>query len=380
MSRPIRFLLSALILALAPILLIQGLANASEPSDPKGPFPQWNAFWLAEMSSAMLQVEQTATGIDVRVLDTGIEMARESFAAEPLATNALFVLAVDRRAEGDLDAMQAILNGADALDKRNRHIGALRLEQAALSGELQRTFAVVNRLATTHPSLTSDFVRPLVAALNETDAVPILQDALDRKPVWGRHFWTAVPRDQAILLKMYELRQLTDSGTTLETDARMLAALAAVGLYDEAFDFWPHVSDESADFGFVANSSFPPFGWQVTTTGDRAMSARGDGRFEIYVQNDTAGELARQLVRLEPGEYVFSARITPLSDAEKITARLDCVEEEDPEGAGEPLDDPAVLRASNSCSIYWLVLNGDAWDRRNPLRVDISQMRFSPEG
>lgn len=375
MSRFARFGLTALALLAAPFLLVQGMANAHNPLSPAY---GWNGFNLAQLSMGRLQVDETANGgFPMAVREGGAELARKAFAREPLAGDALFVLAIDQGAGANPEAVNAMLEGAYALDKRNRNIGALQLQQAALTGDITQTFGIIDRLATLYPALKSDFVAPLTLALSDPASLAPLQTALEGDPVWSEAFWLAVPRDAQRVSTMYALRQQIDNGTSAQSDAALLAELAKQELYGPAFDFWAQISDQQQNLlGFVMDDAFPPFGWELTASGERAMSKRGDTRFEAYVQNDTSGELARQLLHLQPGLYQFSASITPESQAANITVDLQCVTGETGVAASQPLNEAVRWYISSACETYWLVLSGSAWNSSNPLRVTIEDMQF----
>lgn len=377
MSRVIRLILVTASLLAAPVLFLQGEANAGKP----GPAFGWNGFNLANLSRGSLRVAATENNVSMQVDDAGLALARRAFAAEPLATDALFVLAAKARSEGDDAAMVTFLEGANTLDKRNRNIGALQLEQAALSGDLEAAFALVDRLATVYPRLTGDFVRPLVAALGEEDAVPVLADALRKAPVWAEEFWRAVPPDPTLVSRMFALRQIVSVGTTPKSEADLLAGLVAQGRYDESFAFWDEVAGGADNpFAFVDGTDFAPFGWDLETSGERAMSTRGEGLYDVYVQTETSGTLARQLLRLPAGDYRLTANITPRGDAAAITAALSCADDNRQIGEPQPLEDAAIWTVSGSCSAYWLELKGDGWERRDALRANISDMQFQKVG
>lgn len=377
MSRAVRFFLVAAFIVAAPVLFLQGQANAGKP----GPSFGWNGYNLATLAMGGLRVEQSGSSVSMVVDDRGLALARRAFAAEPLASDALFIMAINERAAGDQARMQGILDGANALDKRNRNIGALQLEQTVLAGELQDTFSIVDRLATVHPRLTDDFVQPLVGALAQEDAVPVLAAALQEGPIWAEAFWKAVPAEPQLVSRMFDLRQLADAGTTPESDAALLAGLVAQGRFGESFAFWDQVAGASDNqFGFVDSVQFAPFGWELETSGERAMSARGEGRYEVYIQTETSGSLGRQLLRLPAGSYSFTADIAPRGDAAAIRASLICADSNEAIGNAQPLDEAASWTVSGSCSAYWLELDGGAWDRRDAMRATISDMRFQAEG
>ena len=376
MSRVTRLFLAIVCLLVAPLVFFQSQANAGNP----GPLFTWNGYNLADLAMGGLRVQQSGNNLTMAVDEPSLNMARRAFAAEPLASDALFVLASHERAEGNEDRMGGFVEGANILDKRNRNIGALQLEQTIRSGELEQTFAIVDRLATVHPRLTGDFVQPLVAALVQEEAIPILANALSGDPQWAQAFWKAVPAQPLLVSRMFDLRQNVSNGVTDESDAALLAGLVAQGRYEESFAFWDQVAGSGSNsFGFVDGVDFAPFGWELESSGERALSARGEGRYDAYIQTETSGLLGRQLLSLPAGAYSFSAEITPRRDAESIDASLICADNDVAVSEGQNLDSAASWTVSGNCSAYWLELSGGAWDRRESLRVTISEMRFQAE-
>jgi len=369
-----RLLLSALIALTAPVLLAQGLAGAQIVPGPVA----WNGFWQANLSLGYLQLEQADGQLKMSVRDGGAAAASKAFGQEPLASDALFVLAADYRTKGELEKMQQVLNLGASLDKRNRNLGALQLEQAAMAGDIPETLAILDRLAITNPKLTSEFVRPLTAALDDASALPLLQTTIEQGPVWREAFWGSIPASATGVANMYALRRLTDAGTTPDTDAKLLAGLAGAGLYAEALAFWDeNYGGEANPTAFLATGDFAPIGWKMVSSGERAFASSGPGQFDIYILDQTFGELARQLVRLERGSYRLSARITPIDDAKAIEATLRCATSEADGFEPETLEKPIEWAVDGSCSTYWLVLSGSAWDRRTPLNSTMSQIQFA---
>jgi hypothetical protein len=377
-SRAARFGLVLVVLLLAPLLLIQGLAQASVPL---GPGREQNGYFRALQALSRMELRQSGQSVTMQVTDSAAKLAREAFVREPYAADALFVLAAHLRQLGEPRKMTAVIDGAYALDKRSRSIGVLQLEQAVAAGDLKRTFATVGRLSTIYPSLKQSFVQPLIGELGRDGVATIMLAELEKNPVWATDFWTSVPADPAIVEQMYRLRLATSAGTTANSDGHLLAALVASGLYDEAFAFWSSLADGQVDpHAFVAGDDLPPFGWKATIQGDRSMTSRGGGEgYDIYVQSDTSGELGRQLLRLPPGEYSFAASVVPAGEAENVSVRLQCADAEQPLGSAQPLDQAAKWSVRDGgCAAWWLILEGSAWNSRQSLRATISDMRFGP--
>ena len=373
MKRLWRIVPSLFALVLAPVLLLQGLANARVTPA----LIEYNPFWLAELSTALLAVEQSQEQAVVRSTERAVAMARSSFAREPLASDALFVLALEKGEQGDGELL-AFTDLAASVDKRNRNLGALQLEQAASAGQFARTFAIIDRLAVVHPKLTMVFVRPLTRVLSQPELLTALHKALERAPTWGPAFWSQVPGQAEGIEGMYRLRQMTDVGTSPESDARLLSGLAGKSLYDDAFAFWSQLHGENADrTGFIEGTENPPFGWKLTSDGDRSMFEDGPNRYNIFINGQSDGELARQLVRLDPGQYAFSATVSPSEQAKNIDVTLQCAVGKGNERQVRPLTATARWSVSSACRYYWLILGGSAWESRTAIRAEIAGIRFS---
>ncbi|MEO5705954.1 MAG: hypothetical protein ABIT10_13265 [Alteraurantiacibacter sp.] len=379
MNRVVRTALVPILLLLGPLLLFQGQANSFTPS---GPWLAKNGFNLADIARAGLRVRQangvTTLGVESNALDS----AREAFVREPLATNALFVLAVDERAANPGRGRQDLLDAAAALDKRNRFLGALQMEQFSRSGDFASTFALIDRLARIYPDLTTEFVQPLVQSLRQDDALDVIAEALDSEPGWANSFWRSVPSDRLLVGRMLALRLRTSKGTDNASDGALLAGLAAAQMFDEAFAFRDSLQGGApagtgpAGTGFVPVGGVAPFGWQTEASGERSLSQRGDNGYEIFVQQGTNGELGRQLLRLAPGRYTFSAAITPLSAAENITARLQCATATSIVTPSQPMTRRVTFSVPATCRTWWLVLGGNAWAVSGGVRSTIADMRF----
>lgn len=369
-----RLLLCVAVLSLAPFLFLQGLANARAAPGPV----DWNGFWKADVAQNFLEAEENEGQLVLEISSAGRELAYEAFVEEPFATDALFLLAVAYRNEGRLENAVNLVEQGLGLDKRNRQLGILDLERAAIAGDFESVFAAIDRLTTTSPRLVEQFVRPLSAALDQEDTIPVIEDALDTNPRWAPAFWNSVPSSFAGVTNMLALRERTSIGTTSESDARLLGMLFQMGQFEPAFAFWDN-SPYSTGIGFEAfidSLEYPPLGWVAASSGDRSFSPGQAGEYEVFVEQGTFGELARQLVRLEPGTYSFAADVKPKVEAGFLDVTLNCATADADTAMRRSLDERAEWEVGDDCSFFWLVLEGSAWDRRSDLRASISGLAF----
>lgn len=372
-----RFLKAALclgILVSAPFVLLQGLANARvSPA-----LIAWNGFWQADLAGNFVTAEQNDERLELSVNPLGRELAISAFASEPFATDALFLTAVDLRTQGKTDEFDRLLELALGLDKRNRQLGVLELEKAAVEGDLPKTFAVIDRLGLTNPQVLSQFIIPMTALLDREDSLPVFSDALRNDPPWAPAFWNSMPQTPQGVINMYRLRESVDVGTSSETDQRLMAALGIHERYDLAIDFWDYLREDGAsdDFAFLPSLEFQPIGWRPSDARGLTFRDLGEGEFEIFVEQQTSGELARQLLRLKPGEYRLKASASPVSGMQDIRAGLVCADSEQPLTDWQVLEERPRWQAAAGCEHYWLVLSASAWESRGGLRYVLSDMRI----
>lgn len=369
-----RALAIGLVTAATPFLLLQGLSNSRISPGPLS----WNGFWEADVARSLIEAEEEGGQLKISVNDLGRELAIDAITKEPFATNALFVMAVDYRSEGrSVESGEIIARGVE-LDKRSRLLGIYELEQVARERDLDQAFAIIDRLTMTNPQLVADFVRPLTSVLDEESSLPILRDALNSEPRWAEAFWTSIPDSESGLMSMLSLRQETAVGSSAESDALLLSALVNSGRYSEAFAFLDTlgVLADAGEIAFTNSTEYEPIGWSTTVSGERTFSLTRNGEFDVFVDEQTFGELARQLVRLQAGRYQFAGEVTPAREASHLEVVLRCAETESSVAEPQSLDRPAQWTVDGACSIYWLVLNGSAWERRSSLQAEISEMTF----
>lgn len=345
-------------------MLVQGFSNAREAMGPLS----WNGFWQASIARQLVQVRAEDGVPGFVVPDEAIALARDAFATEPLATDALFVLAT-QNPQDDLVRLGL------ALDKRNRYLGMLEVQSRLLERDLAGALATIDRLSITHPRLLGEFLRPFTQALSQEGTEEILLEALESEPVWAEQFWITIPPDPTAVRKMYNLRQQIDFGTSADSDLRLTAALANARLYEEAGQFWSSLpAGQGNPTAFLPASDVEPFGWRVTTSGDRSFSARGEGAYQVFVSSLTFGELARQLVLLDPGTYRFSASVSPATERENLGVSLQCATTEADAPEPRPLTGPISWTIGGQCSAFWLILSGNAWESRSDLEARIEQL------
>jgi hypothetical protein len=365
----------ALVLA-APFAYLQSAANADMPA------PQWarawNGFRLADDARARLSGNPQNPQAGLTIGPGAEDLARAAYAREPLAGNALFVLALAQAPLRDGGSSGPVAREAVRLDKRNALLQLIAIADAAGRGDDRALFAHADLLAAAHPDLADAALAPLFARLDDPALVPMLAEALTDDPRWAPALKRYVPANEAALRNYAALRRQAGAGQSWNSDEQLVAAFADKGLYAEAFDVWRGLQRGQGDpFGFTSGARFAPIGWRLAERGDRSARVTEDGAMAVTVERGAGGELARRLLQLSPGRYRLAVRIDASEPDPPLTVTLQCAV-----GGADafrlPLATQTEFRVSDaSCPAYWLMLGGSALDSRHGIDATLSGWRLT---
>ena len=134
-------------------------------------------------------------------------------------------------------------------------------------------------------------------------------------------------------------------------------------MYDE-------VSSLRSDNDAALITEYPPIDWQLSSSRDAQARLSGSGSFEIFVEQNAAGEVARRLVSLKDGTYSLESSLDLRQGTGDITANLECL----PNGSSANLTTSLIARdnwqfAAPRCDFAWLIIKGSAWDSSVPLEA-----------
>lgn len=365
---------AALILA-APLVCLQAAANAGMP------VPQWvrawNGFRLADDARERLSGDARNPQAGVAAGPGALELARAAYAREPLASNALFVLALAQVPLTEDYRAGPIAREGVLLDKRSALLQLLMITDAATRRDYPELFAHADLLAAAHPDLAEAVLAPLFARLGDPAVVPIVAAALADDPRWAPAFKRHVPDTDAALTNYAALRRQTGVGERWESDEKLVAAFADKGRYDEAFGLWRSLEGANADaYGFFADARFAPIGWRLTERGERSARILADGTMTVRVERGAGGELARRLLQLPPGRYRLEVGIAA-NERDPLLVTLHCARRAS-NAARRPLTARTEFTVGDvRCPAYWLILDGSALDRRHGIDATLSGWRFT---
>lgn len=364
----------ALVLA-APVACLQAQVNSG--GDAPRWVRDWNGFRMAEAARGRLSGDPENPQAGVSVDPGAPALARAAYAREPLATNALFVLALaDSPLTEQYQAGPAATLGA-RIDKRNAMLQLLLIADAARREAYPEMFGHADVLAAVHPVLARTVLMPLFEQLGNPAAVPIVETALENNARWAAAFKSYVPTDEAALRNYLALRRQAPAGERWESDEKLVGALATRGMYDEAFETWRIVTGaEQEPFAFRTDDRYAPVGWQLAAQGDRFARVDGNGTMTVSVTRGTGGELGRQLLKLSPGRYRLETRISGAEANPPLWVQLRCATAKD--APSQPLKGKIEFVVTEAgCPAHWLVIGASALEARYGVEAQVADWRFS---
>ena len=291
------------------------------------------------------QTAQTAELLrEVRLSQQTIALAREAYLREPLAIDAIRVLAIDRLTKRDDDKALALLEGARALSRRSTGVSILLLDRYGRDGRDREGMAVLDELLRRRSNAHGDLIAGLAANVGRDQLLPDYRRLLSSSPPWADSFWRQLAQSPPGLVNAAALRvaYARDGGTVdPEIDALLITALADLGRFDDAArvavltgarSATADSREQVANGDFSAVSTAPVFDWTTVSSGDYGAELDPEARTLVMSAISGArGEFARQLVRLPAGQAVLSvaASADTRSDAlERTTVELECPEQD----------------------------------------------------
>lgn len=360
----VRGVIALLALAAAPAMAVQSAVNAGF-SVPQS-LLSWNGFRLASRSRSMVAMEQDGQTLRVELAPEAERLALQAWAKEPLATDALFVLALtEGAADEELLAEAAELNG------RNRAVGLMLLQQAIQRGDVESMMSLIDRLARLRPSYASNLVAALHASLSDDASVDAIEQGLRNSPAWAEAFWRAVPKgdpEQANYLKLYRSiePELDETGKR-----NMVSALAANERYEDAFAAFARFSRDDERL------QMPPLDWRTSNKRGIKANVEPDGSIAVYLDPNSVGELARKLVWLRPGRFRLNAKTETIQGEGEITVQLDCLSKSSAGSTPQSVEAAEWDNQDVSCNYAWLILSASSWDSSISFRAVVHGVNFS---
>lgn len=246
-----------------------------------------------------------------------IALSRRALATEPLASDAITLIAL---AERDADRRFALLQSAGRIDKRSALTQSRLLLDYAERGQNDDAIATMYRIMRVHPEQRGAYVQALAQSLaapgDQAPTVALLKK--DPELANGVLRSAAAGDDTVRIAARIRVEARLTPLVDRQTDQAILAGLTRIGAFDSAFQFYwllkkrrlAQLKSASTD---LEQNDYPPIDWSFADAGRLSAQWAGgpaDG-IRIVVPSTSAGQLASRLIRLPPGAYRLQTTILP---------------------------------------------------------------------
>lgn len=332
----------------------------------------------------------------VRITAAQRDDAKAALRREPLASTALTIAGLDRAQQGDGDAATKLIVRANQVDKRQLIANAWLINHYGTAGRDKKVLALLDEALKVRPELSGRYMPAFAQALGNTETVNILYELLRRRPAWRADFWQAVSSNPAALTNAQVLRsRLLKAGEPLgPVDSLLMQAFIGAKRLDLAFRYAGNLPDLHDDSGnLIRNGSFDelprlaPLDWELKSDGRvGAAIDEGRGTLEINAIAGASATAARQLVALQPGNYILFAKLgqASLTRGSEVVVHLVCAEENAANAArldvtvtGD-VEQSFTVPAGSTCRYYWVNLEFSALNATGPSLASIAELRIVP--
>ncbi len=304
---------------------------------------------MSGTASELLRLDQSQeTLAEVRGL------ARRALMREPVNVVAIRVMGLAASIEADQEAARAYFRLASRLSKRDLPSQLWWIELEAGEGDITGALTYYDEALRTSRSAADRLMPILIEASAEPLVAEKLLPFLERRPTYRRRFFiegtdTASDVSGVAILG----RQVLDRGDSDDQDLinRIITRFGRDGDLDGAWSMFVWARGRPDDESLVNGSFDEPvpfrlFNWELTQS--EALSAeiapRGETDSLFLTARVSRGAVARQLLRLKPGRYVFNAVVgdVPAAAIDRPTITIACV------GSGATVMGPVAFSAGTA--------------------------------
>lgn len=330
----------------------------------------------------------------LRVPAADVALAREALRREPLAAEAVSLIALGDASAGKRDRARRLFLLANRINKREQIANIWLIEDNRVAGRAREVLNLIDDAIKVRPALADQFLPALAQGLTQPGTVPFFRAMLLQHPDWKTRFWGAVADNPAALTNAAELRDrmLRRGEKPGEIDRVLLGAFVRAGRFDLVMSSARHLAprDPSGELVrdpvFAGANAFPPLDWELRTDGRIGAAVHGSsGTLEINALPGAGGLVARQLIEVPPGDYVLRAKlgVARLSSGSELVVRLACA-------ANGTVVPPLVERmtgdietrfvaAEAECRYRWLDIGISAIDATGPVMARLAEVRIVPQ-
>lgn len=364
----------ALLLAVAALLASVAQAwQQTAPALAAAAFPL-DGSAKANLAVDLYQAKQVAEQApEAKPPAAAVALAREAYRREPLAVDALYVIARDAQSSAP-DKVLPLLEKANGLSRRSNLIAVDLLAAYSRTGRERGALDVVDQILRRETVLQGPILQLMANAAGRRELHEALLKLLANRPPWSDQFWRQLAQSPEGLKAAADLRiAFASQGGKVDpqVDRLLMEGLADQGRQDDALRLgmalFPqaHLAGDRPDnllrnADFKAEPDYLPFDWRLLNSGDAGASRDAShGVLQVSALAGSHGDVAEQLVRLPPGRVRLAGTARPTegsSDPEALHVEIVCAA--GPQNGRTLMSAPAgsfsAAFASGECPWAWL--------------------------
>lgn len=366
------------------------------------PFTQTAGGALALGSLARRQTEAQRQGeaAAVKVSKLETRLAERAYRSDPLSVTAVGIIGMSMADGGATKEGKAVLEAAGRLSRRSALVANELIGVAGREGDDRTLFRWLSRAMLTDEKVRNVYVAAMADGTAQDRSVAALVPIVGPGPAWSDYYWSAVLARPGSLVNAAKIRLAIARGPWRQkdmssADQQLVANLVAVSEFEMARDLANVLKRSksgskappavlSGDI-FSDAPVFAPFDWQLSSQGNLGASIdKVNKQIVVSAIPGASGFAARQLVRLDGGQYALAWNMTSEQAIAKnaLTIRLQCAEK-----GAEDKSTSVVLTAgkhreivpvpSSSCGWYWVSIDALVPDGAMGLDAQIGGLSLS---
>lgn len=348
-----------------------------------------NGFALGEMASNLIKTSVTENlgQFPDRVNPETIDFARMAFIAEPVAPEAIAILAL-----GATDhPKEKLMSEAFLLSRRQSLVTAWMIADSGAREDMPALLNYYDTMLRTNASVAPAIISMMAETLANDSFVSPFASLLEKQPPWAYQFWGAVTGKPGSIGNAARLREILykpNESDGIYRDQNLIRALVNNKQFETAEALY-HLLVGQKEAGallkngfFEAERPYPPIDWQLFSTGEYGALVT-DGKLKLSAIRNSGGRFARRLINLPSRILTMEiSSSTSMVDSAQIFITLSCAEKTN--------DAPRTIKfllkgkietlkldnSQSGCRYYWLDVNGRTLENSDGFDVSLDSIKI----
>lgn len=323
-----------LVLALLGALLVvrSGFVAAYGETDPARAAAVWPEHPLVQLKIGLDEIG-IASARGHGATPDQVDRLQRAFLLAPLRPEPFLVRGVDAGLAGNRQVAGRAFAAAIRRDPRSIPARFFMANHQLRAGNIEGGLKEITALSRLVPSSQGNLMAMFAAYAQTPGAAPHVKAMLRNHPELepGMLAALAVDARNAELVLYLSNGEVGDRAAIAGWQATLVGGLVGTGQFERAHRLWQKLAKTDASQSLLFNPKFAdltapaPFNWTLTSAATGVAEPHNDGLHLLYYGRDNI-RFASQLLRLEPGRYTLSFRLSVAEgDAAPLAWTLTCL-------------------------------------------------------